>query len=79
MEGRGCSVPGLEGKSSSGQVSWRNLWKAKTGTKHSCKDKKQPGPSPTSHGFHSASQAQLQIWSLNARDVQNKDSQYLRN
>lgn len=40
MEGRGCPVPSLEGKSSSGQVSWRSLWKAKAGIERSCKDER---------------------------------------
>lgn len=40
MEGRGCPMPGIEGNSSSGQVSWRSLWKAKAGIEHSRKDKR---------------------------------------
>lgn len=34
MEGRGSPVLGLEDKSSSGQVSWRSLWKAKVGIEY---------------------------------------------
>lgn len=56
MEGRGSPVLGLEDKSSSGQVSWRSLWKAKASIEYGHKGKRWPGPSPSSHGYHSFSQ-----------------------